>query len=976
MLRVLPCGSGLLGELEVENGGGQVVRTGRAEATGAPRDLAHRARAPGPDRSPGERALASQAACHGDEDSQVYVAQLRALGEGVVVTRGRAYAVDLEQDELDIDRFETLSRRTASPSRWGPQSTPGGARSLALWRGAPLADFTYEEFAQSEIARSRRSASSHSRHASMQSSPSTAARRSYPSCDRWSAPPFGSGSERSRCRPLPVGPPSGCARGVSGCSPHTARRARPRAQPATSGPPAGDPRARRSPRPGLLLPDPADRARRRKGGMCVAGGVLLAAAAVAAVLVVTAKRDGSGVASVVEGSSVAAVDSSSARVVGVYGRSKPGRDLGRRRLCLGLSVDDRTLSPASIPGWTPCGRSAWERSPLTSLRAQGACGSGSEGGYATRRSPAGWRHLSRVDGRPARDRRLSRSPTPGPLRLKRRAPASRGCRWRRLGNRSRRRRRAYRPEGGSASPPRSGRRRRRWRSARETGPRPRLTPEPSQYPARQAGRAAEVAIASSEPDRACGRSGLGLGDRPSGRDPMEDRPRATPVQRTIDVGEGADSVTVGGGYVWVANSLTGTLSRVDPRSNRVDRRSRSAPSHLRLVRRRSRGLPSPAADAAPPLAASLGTLSRCRSPSAAGCTRGQILRSSSLPRICRSRAARFLTVQMSEAILFVLRRHRFRAGAFSLAYQSCDDSTAQTGLFDPTKCGRNVREYLRNPSVIGVHRPLQLWRAYSPAAGGESRGACPRLAVELGGRLTRLPFQGRRRDLTALHPTGTRTYARIMSPDDAEAAAAAVQLSASVPTAYSSSMTRASPYAFYFRRAANRLGHDIVGDRGWDPVRPVTGGLARRVAPRVLMPSISADCSTAALRVFSRLCAGRFPRRRSSAAPACCRRDSCSCRRATRLSRDVRGDSRPRQRTPRACRTGFVHDFAATQAAPRRRRRRRLRGPGNRGAAGCDRAVRRDEGGCSARALPDEDPQRAPRKPCDRREWRSHARRP
>jgi len=41
------------------------------------------------------------------------------------------------------------------------------------------------------------------------------------------------------------------------------------------------------------------------------------------------------------------------------------------------------------------------------------------------------------------------------------------------------------------------------------------------------------------------------------------------VARPIDVGDGASAVTVGGGAVWVANALRGTVSRVDPRTNRV-----------------------------------------------------------------------------------------------------------------------------------------------------------------------------------------------------------------------------------------------------------------------------------------------------------------------------------------------------------------------------------------------------------------------
>lgn len=73
---------------------------------------------------------------------QVYVSQLRkALGKDRIRTRAPGYELRVEPGELDLDRFEQLvaDRRLDD--------------ALALWRGTPLADFTYEPFAQAEIAR-------------------------------------------------------------------------------------------------------------------------------------------------------------------------------------------------------------------------------------------------------------------------------------------------------------------------------------------------------------------------------------------------------------------------------------------------------------------------------------------------------------------------------------------------------------------------------------------------------------------------------------------------------------------------------------------------------------------------------------------------------------------------------------------------------------------------------------------------------
>ncbi len=87
---------------------------------------------------------------------QVYVSRLRkALGEGALVTRGGGYALELGADELDVDRFERLAAEgRAAQERGDPGAAAESLRAaLALWRGPPLADFTYESFAQNEIAR-------------------------------------------------------------------------------------------------------------------------------------------------------------------------------------------------------------------------------------------------------------------------------------------------------------------------------------------------------------------------------------------------------------------------------------------------------------------------------------------------------------------------------------------------------------------------------------------------------------------------------------------------------------------------------------------------------------------------------------------------------------------------------------------------------------------------------------------------------
>jgi DNA-binding SARP family transcriptional activator len=99
----------------------------------------------------GERPPASAA-----KTVQVYISNLRkALGDGVLVTRGRGYVLEAEHGQLDVDRFETLVTEGRDALRAGDARLARDRlrQALALWRGPALADFAYEPFAQGEAAR-------------------------------------------------------------------------------------------------------------------------------------------------------------------------------------------------------------------------------------------------------------------------------------------------------------------------------------------------------------------------------------------------------------------------------------------------------------------------------------------------------------------------------------------------------------------------------------------------------------------------------------------------------------------------------------------------------------------------------------------------------------------------------------------------------------------------------------------------------
>jgi DNA-binding SARP family transcriptional activator len=92
---------------------------------------------------------------------QTYVSQLRrGLGPNVIATRAPGYVLQLDERALDVERFRRLvadARRLAAGGQ-EERARQIYRRALALWRGPPLADISFESFARNEVEGWRRSA--------------------------------------------------------------------------------------------------------------------------------------------------------------------------------------------------------------------------------------------------------------------------------------------------------------------------------------------------------------------------------------------------------------------------------------------------------------------------------------------------------------------------------------------------------------------------------------------------------------------------------------------------------------------------------------------------------------------------------------------------------------------------------------------------------------------------------------------------
>jgi predicted ATPase/DNA-binding SARP family transcriptional activator len=141
----------ILGPLEVEGEAGPVALVGRKQRVLLGLLLLHAGEVVSSDRLVdelwGERPPATAAS-----SLRNLIAQLRSvLGPNAIVTRQPGYLLVFEPERLDRARFERLlaEARGAAPR----ERTMLLREALALWRGPPLADLSFERFAQAEIQR-------------------------------------------------------------------------------------------------------------------------------------------------------------------------------------------------------------------------------------------------------------------------------------------------------------------------------------------------------------------------------------------------------------------------------------------------------------------------------------------------------------------------------------------------------------------------------------------------------------------------------------------------------------------------------------------------------------------------------------------------------------------------------------------------------------------------------------------------------
>lgn len=186
-------------------------------------------------------------------------------------------------------------------------------------------------------------------------------------------------------------------------------------------------------------------------------------------------------------------------------------------------------------------------------------------------------------------------------------------------------------------------------------------------------------------------------------------------------------------------------------------------------------------------------------------------------------AGRAQLLAMQQAVQFVLeKQYKFKAGKFTVGYQGCDDSTAQTGAWDPAKCSSNARAYASDKSVLGVL--------------GTFNSGCAKLIVPIlnrapGGAVAMLSSANTNVGLTHFapwnspgepkiyYPTGVRNYARVAASDDYQGPAMADYLKLKKKKSVfivHDNQTFGKGVAQAFQARAKKLGLKVAGFVPWD----------------------------------------------------------------------------------------------------------------------------------------------------------------
>lgn len=192
-------------------------------------------------------------------------------------------------------------------------------------------------------------------------------------------------------------------------------------------------------------------------------------------------------------------------------------------------------------------------------------------------------------------------------------------------------------------------------------------------------------------------------------------------------------------------------------------------------------------------------------------------------------------IQVSQALRMVLDDSDWRAGDYNVGVQICNETSARGDTADPKLCRRTARAFARNRSVVVV-----LGQHFSTCVAE----GLPILNAAAGGPVPQVSASATYTGLTRggpgipdgeparFYPSGTRSFARLVPPDDVSGAAAAL-FAKKQGARRVFAVDDGVPYGFgvaeAFAQAARRTGLSVVGREKWNPKAGNYRALAEQV---------------------------------------------------------------------------------------------------------------------------------------------------
>ena len=198
-------------------------------------------------------------------------------------------------------------------------------------------------------------------------------------------------------------------------------------------------------------------------------------------------------------------------------------------------------------------------------------------------------------------------------------------------------------------------------------------------------------------------------------------------------------------------------------------------------------------------------------------------------------SSRTQTIQIVEAIRYLLEQSNYKFGDHNVAFQSCDDATAQAGKWDSGKCSTNAQAYAANEKVVGVIGTFNSGCAaieipvLNQAPGGGVAMMSPAntyVCLTEGGP----GCDGTEPD--KYYPSGSRNYARVVAHDAYQGAAVAeFAKEQGVTSVYILNDKEAYGLgvATNFKNAAAAVGIKVAGFEAWDPKASSYEALFRKI---------------------------------------------------------------------------------------------------------------------------------------------------